>query len=328
MEASDFIKAWEDGVTEFTISSSGSTGPPKPFVLQRQWMEWSALQSGKIIQYQADDILLCCLPLNKVGGLMVLVRAQMWKLKVEVITASSNPLLHDTKANIVSLTPYQLSHIFSNTDSYNRLKQFKEVLIGGSAVSSELLNKIEQFEGSTIFRHSYGMSETYSHIAIRTLNGPKTDKGFVTFPEVQVIQSDDETAIVIAPFCLEGLKTSDRITFLDDGSFKVIGRNDFIINTGGVKINAEEIEKLIDATLKPRSRFAISSLNDEELGEKIVLVTEDANAFEGQDWNFIKSVSPYAAPKTIIQLDTLPMNQGDKMDRIKIRTMLIELTSN
>lgn len=322
MEASEFFTAWENGVDTFEISSSGSTGKPKIISLDRKWMLWSAEQSGKVIRHTKDDVLLCCLPLNKVGGLMVLVRSKVWHLDVEVMSPVANPLLNESKATIASFTPYQLEHILSEEKSRNRLKSFKEVLIGGAEIPLNLMSKISDFDATTTFRHSYGMSETYSHIALRTLKGKDASQGFKTFEDVRIEQDADGSAIIYAPFSREGLKTKDRIEWFEDGSFILKGRNDFIINTGGVKINAEELELIIERQLKPSAKFIISSRPDSKLGQSIVLVTENKSVFENEDWAFIKAEIPYGAPKSIIELEELPRNEGDKIDRLKIRDMI------
>lgn len=322
MTASEFLEAWDNGQEQFIISSSGSTGPPKPIVLQREWMIWSAINSGKIIKHNPSDTLLCCLPLDKVGGLMVLVRARVWGCQVHVLEPSSNPLLNSSKAQIVSLTPYQLSHVLSDERSHEHLKSFKEVLIGGSALNRQLEEQIERFNGQTIFRLSYGMSETYSHIAIQTLNGTEKTKGFKLMEGVRLEQDQEHCAIIYAPFCPEGLSTHDVIEFHDDGTFSIAGRKDFVINSGGVKIMAEQIEAMIDAELQPKRRFVISSISDDLLGEKVVLVCENKTEFEGVNWAFVKNKYPYGTPKMIIETAEIPVNDGGKPDRLKVKAMI------
>ena len=322
MDPGSFIQAWDSGQQEFQIMSSGSTGPSKPILLQRKWMIWSAKNSGKVIHFTDDDRLLCCLPMDKVGGMMVVVRSKVWGLPLEIREPSANPLNKDTQSTIVSLTPYQLSHILEDAASKSRLSHFKEVLIGGSAIDVQLENKIRALKSPSIFRHSYGMSETYSHIAIRTLNGPESTQGFKCLEGVRVEQNEDQCAVIYAPFCEEGLVTNDIVAFQNDGSFKVIGRRDFVINTGSVKIPAEALEDLISAELNPSGRFLVSSIQDKILGEKLVLVSENAEEFTGQDWQFVKAVYPFGAPRQILKMAPIPFNAGGKPDRLKVREMI------
>lgn len=319
--ASGFIRDWKEGKTEFTIHTSGSTGIPKAIVLLRKWMQWSAAQTARHMQPTAQDKLFCCLPLDKVGGMMMLVRAMEWGIAVDVAEPASNPLLEDTDATIISLTPMQLSYIVENQASLTRLLQFREVLLGGGELHIALEEKLKTFTGTT-FRHSYGMTETYSHIALRTINGPDRSEWFVPFEQVRLEQDEEGCAVIYTPFCEEGLHTNDVIEKAGDGRFKVLGRKDFIINSGGVKLQPELIEQKIRERLKPSYGFIISSIKDPVLGNKLVLLSEHKNDFTPTDLQFLKEINPYAVPKLIVEIDSLPLNAGGKIDRLKARELI------
>ena len=321
-QAIAFLKDWRAGKTEFTIHSSGSTGDPKPIILQREWMIWSAQATAQILQPKASDSLLCCLPTDKVGGLMMLVRSEVWQVPITVIEPSANPLLSDVQGTIISLTPYQLHHVLKNESSTDRLLQFREVLIGGASINSELEMGIQELGYSTIFRHSYGMSETYSHIALRTINGTEASDYYTPLPNVRVERGLDHCAVIYTPYYPAGLQTNDLIESDDTGRFKIIGRADFMINTGGVKISTELLEKLISENLKTDNPFIISSIADPVLGEKIVLVCTNQEKFKFTDWVFLETYSPYAKPKEIIQIRDIPINKSGKVDRLLVKELI------
>ena len=321
-QAIAFLKDWREGKTEFTIHSSGSTGDPKPIVLMREWMEWSAKVSAEVFKPQTSDSLFCCLPLDKVGGLMMLVRSEVWGIPVHIAEPSANPLLTDVPGNIISLTPYQLHFILKNDESTDRLLQFREVLIGGASINSELEIALQELGYSTTFRHSYGMSETYSHVALRTINGTEASDYYSPLRDIRVEQGLDHCAIIYTPYFPDGLHTNDIIEVDSKGRFKVTGRADFIINTGGIKISTEMVEKLIADNLKTDNPFIISSVKDDVLGEKIVLVCTNPEKFNFSDWAFLETYSPYAKPKDIIQIRDIPINKSGKVDRLKIREIL------
>lgn len=321
-QAIAFLKDWRAGKTEFIIHSSGSTGDPKPIVLKREWMEWSAKVSAEIFKPKTTDALFCCLPLDKVGGLMMLVRSEVWGIPVKVVEPSANPLLADVQGTIISLTPYQLHHILKNDESVERLLQFREVLIGGASINSELEFAIQELGYTSTFRHSYGMSETYSHVALRTINGTEASDYYTPLRDIRIEQGLDNCAIIYTPYYPEGLHTNDIIELDSKGRFKVTGRADFIINTGGVKISTEMLEKLIADNLKTDNPFIISSVKDDILGEKIVLVCTNPEKFNYSDWSFLDAYSPYAKPRDIIQIRDIPINRSGKVDRLKIKEML------
>lgn len=323
-EAKLFFEAWDNQIELFTIHSSGSTGAPKPISLERKWMIWSAEQTAAVLKPNAGEILYCCIPVRKVGGLMMLVRSRVWHLEIIVEEPSANPLLNAIEADIVSLSPMQLYQILQNRISTKNLSRFREVLIGGGEISPRLESMIKNLDTKTVFRHSYGMTETYSHIALRTLKGQGSSEWFKPFPSVNVRLGPDETAVIKTPFCETGLVTNDIIRLNDSGEFIVRGRKDFIINSGGIKLQAEEIEKAIKENLNPDFDIIISSVKDDALGNKLVLVCEGNKKPEVKDLEFLIQISRYAVPKSIINLDEFPRNAGGKTDRLKIAELLAD----
>lgn len=316
--ASVFNSEWDSGKQEFSIQTSGSTGQPKTIVLHRQWMTWSAEQTAQFLNPTTHDTILCCLPINKVGGLMQLVRAKVWGVGIKVIEPSANPLLLPSNCNIISLTPYQLHHVLSNEISIKNLSQFREVLIGGSDIADSVVRKINSlpFE-NTIFRHSYGMTETYSHIALRTLNGKNKSDWFTLFSDLKITQNENHCGVINLPFFNTPIITTDIIELLPNTQFKIIGRADNIINTGGVKIQPELIEKAIREHLNIDDNFYINSMPDNILGQKIVLIAEKSFNYNLTDLLFIKEKYPYAMPKEIIFVNKLERNEGGKVLRIR-----------
>lgn len=321
-EANIFNKAWEAGKTTFIIHSSGSTGKPKPIVLERKWMEWSAMQTAMYLKPKKGEKLFCCIPVNRVGGLMVLVRSKVWGLDCIINEAIANPLLEKVDADIISITPYQLYYIINNPVSREYLKRFREILIGGAEIPIAIENQIQEFEESSIFRHSYGMTETYSHIALRTLNGKERSDVFHAFDSIEISLSTENTGIFKTPFYSEPLKTNDVLELHPNNRFKVLGRSDFIINSGGVKLMPEQIEIAINKNLNPQQRFIISSQKDAVLGEKLVLVYEGKSSEIFNNLEFLKQINPYAEPKLIIAIQDFPTNEGGKIDRLRIKEMI------
>jgi O-succinylbenzoic acid--CoA ligase len=321
-EATDFLSAWDEGANEFSVQSSGSTGEPKTIVLERKWMEWSARQTAKFMHPQSHETLVCCLPLNKVGGLMVLVRAKVWGLKLIVEEATGNPLNENIDADIISVTPFQMQNILADELSRENLKRFREVLIGGAEISKGLELQLQRIQSGCQIRQSYGMSETYSHVAVRNINGLDQSKWFTPLENIEIRKDSDGSAIIFSPFNPEGLHTNDLIEMDEAGRFKVLGRKDFVVNSGGVKLQIEEIEKAIHERYPENLKFAISAIKDEKLGEKMVLVCEKKAQIENYDLSFLKEINIYSVPREIIEIKELPYNEGGKLDRIRIKALI------
>ena len=321
-EASDFLSAWDRGETEFKIQSSGSTGEPKTILLERKWMEWSAMQTAKYMHPKDNETLYCCLPLNKVGGLMVLVRAEVWGINIIVKAAQGNPLKEYVDADIISVTPFQMQNILADLDSRENLKRFREVLIGGAEIPEGLEKELEALNPNCQIRQSYGMSETYSHVAIRNINGESKSKWFTPLEGVEIKQDLDGSAIIFTPYYTDGLATNDLIELNGLGKFQVLGRKDFVVNSGGVKLQIEQIEKAIHEKYPKNLKFAISSIRDERLGEKLVLVCEKKAQIENYDLSFLKEINLFAVPKEIIEISSIPYNEGGKIDRMLIKRLI------
>ncbi len=315
--AQTFFDEWQKGQLEFSLLTSGSTGAPKAIILKKEQMQWSAANTASVIKPQPSDSLLCCLPCNKVGGLMMLVRSIEWQIPIEIIEPIANPFLTEQEATIVSLTPYQLFHALNNVESVKHLKKTRAVIIGGGELSIQLEQKIKTLGfDSTIFYHSYGMTETYSHIALRAINGSSASPYFTPFMDVKVSADENNCTLIQLPFDSEPLPTTDIIRMQPNGSFEVIGRADHIINTGGIKIQPEQIEKAIIEKLNPLHQFIISSEKDEVLGNRIILVAEKSFEYELSDLGFLKEINPYAVPKEIRIIEKFERNEGGKVKRI------------
>ena len=319
-----FCKQWDDPEFDgFLLTTSGSTGNPKPFTLYKKWLAWSALQTAQTIGLSKNDSIYCCIPTNKVGGFMLYVRAKVLQCELFESSPQANPMLPLDKNHaftFVSLLPYQLFHILKDFSSLEKLNRFRFVLVGGADIEESLVSKLQKLKPQ--FYHSYGMTETYSHIALRKLN-----KGFQShfypLPSVEVSQQlTNQSLIIKAPFCTDGLQTNDVVTFNSDGGFVVEGRADNVIVSGGIKLFPEKIEKMIQSLgMMNGIDFAISSQKHPALGEQVVLV---ANKVEIN--NLLATLKahlpPYMAPKKWISIPELPFTLTGKINRAKLKELL------
>ena len=119
------------------------------------------------------------------------------------------------------------------------------------------------------------------------------------------------------------MQTNDIARIYPDGSFIILGRKDNVINSGGIKIQAEEVEKLLRPfILQP---FVITSVPDPRLGQAVTLL------FEGQlDMEELKNkvqeiLPPYERPKYIRMVDLIPQTGNGKINRIECRTLAEKL---
>jgi O-succinylbenzoic acid--CoA ligase len=215
-----------------------------------------------------------------------------------------------------------MANILENENSRQNLKRFREVLIGGAEISEGLEKELGAIDSSCQIRQSYGMSETYSHVAIRNINGNNKSKWFTPLECIEITKDDDGSATIFTPYYMSGLATNDLIELNNNGQFQVQGRKDFVVNSGGVKLQIEQIEKAINNKYPEKLKFVISSIKDEKLGEKLVLVCEKKAQIENYDLSFLKEINLFAVPKEIIELKSIPYNEGGKIDRLLIKRLI------
>ncbi|MBC7426323.1 MAG: AMP-binding protein, partial [Bacteroidia bacterium] len=233
--ANRFLKDWDNGERIFTLTTSGSTGIPKNIELKREFLEISAKATADHLHLDSRENIFCCLPVNKMGGLMMLVRAKVLGCNIEICDPVSDPMVlldEFHKFTFVSLVPLQLYEIFKNQESINKLNRFKNVLIGGAEIDKQLELKVRQLHVTAW--HTYGMTETYSHIALRKLNGSETSDYFTPMEGV-TIKRDERGCLMIKAVVTnnEFIITNDLAEINKEGNFKISGRFDLVINSGG-----------------------------------------------------------------------------------------------
>ena len=129
---------------------------------------------------------------------------------------------------------------------------------------------------------------------------------------MSVTLSARNTLIVNAPaVCAQVLETNDIAEINAQGQFRIIGRTDNTINSGGVKIQIEEVEAVLSQYID--SKFIITSRSDVKFGETIVLLTENPNIEQ------IKAICSEKLPKYWIPkhyiVCNIPYTQTNKPDR-------------
>ena len=323
-QAAAIRESWQSGTETFVLHSSGSTGAPVAYPLPRRLLAWSAQQTAVALQIQPDDRIYCCLPLNKVGGFMQVIRSEIWNTPLMVAEPQLHPmreLAEDQACSITSLTNSQLIATLDVPEEVKRLKHFRVVLVGGEAMP-ESTEKAAMQAGIAVW-HTYGMTETASHIALRKAG----TEHFKPFDGVSLrCAADDGHLIISIPGILEtDLHTRDKAMLYPDGSFSINGRIDETIVSGGVKVQAEAVEKLLhnSAVLSGRN-FAISSKEDKQWGSAVVLVIE-GNPLSITTDNLkalIAPVIPYGFPKEIIYVESLPRTETGKIMRAALRALL------
>lgn len=317
-----FIKEWLSGEDQFELTTSGSTGKAKQITLTRNQLIASARRTAQAINLQRYSRALVCIDTKYIGGRMMLVRCFTSGLRIMALDPTANPLVKipvDKWVQFTAFVPYQVTAILESKHPH-LLNSLEKVLIGGAPLPAKTSSQLDRFQCNCY--ETYGMTETVSHVALRLLNTEMKQPYFETLPGVSIRQDDRGCLVVTADFLPEPVVTNDLVEIPAAGKFSWIGRWDTVINSGGVKVVPERIERELDVIFKRNNvsyRFFIAASPDEKLGSKVVLVLEGVQFSSeslSRSLEELKSaVSPYELPKEVVTIRQFILTESGKVDR-------------
>lgn len=318
-----FLKEWFAEVSTVSVQTSGSTGIPKIFDIEKERMRNSAKMTCDFLGLKEGDTALLCLPVEYISGKMMLVRALERKLKLIVKMPDIHPLKDlGEKVDFCAMTPLQVENALS------KIHLIKNLIIGGAAVSETLKRKLSRIENEKndnrrIFE-TYGMSETLSHIAMKEIF-PNEEEYFNTFDGIEISKDERGCLKILAPMLNpDVLTTNDLVELKNEKQFKFLGRADNVINSGGAKIFPEELETLVKKHVDNEVVFL--GIPDESFGQKLVLAIEgERNEDLKNEILNIQYRKAFYKPKEVFFLDEIPRTPNGKVDR---RTLLRLLTKS
>ncbi|MCO7319039.1 AMP-binding protein [Riemerella anatipestifer] len=307
----NFLEDWYSEKSCVSVKTSGSTGVPKIFEVEKERMKASANMTCDFLGLNRSNKALLCLPVEYISGKMMLVRAMERGLKLLIKTPSVSPLEDlDEEIDFCAMTPLQVEY------SLGKVDLIKKLIIGGAAVSESLKAKLKGV-ASHIYE-TYGMSETLSHIALKQIT-PNEELDFKPLQNIFLTQDERGCLCIEAPLLTsEKLTTNDLVELKEGGVFSFLGRVDNVINSGGVKIIPEQLEDKLKKIIP--NELVFTSVPDAVLGEKLVLVIEGKASQETQKLlGEIAYDKPYYAPKEIVFLDKIPRTPNGKVNRAELR---------
>lgn len=314
----DFLAEWFDGSDTLQVHTSGSTGTPKQLRVEKRRMMNSAMLTVSFLQLQEGDTALLCMPLQYIAGKMVIVRALVAGLNLIPVPPCGHPMQPLADApDFAAMIPMQVFNSLQVPEEAERLSDIRHLIIGGGAVDEAMQQQLHCFPHAVW--STYGMTETLSHVALRRLNGPEASEWYTPFTHVSLSLSAHRTLVIDAPqVSPTRLVTNDIVEFNGKGQFRILGRRDNTVNTGGVKVQIEQVEAALTPLLS--FPFQITAAPDPKFGEHIVLLAQTAST-EAEDMlrNAFSTLPAYWRPKQIIYLPQLPLTGSGKPDRATAR---------
>ncbi|NOQ73015.1 MAG: AMP-binding protein [Crocinitomix sp.] len=270
-EIENFLKEWESDSLTITVATSGSTGTPKQILLDKTKVRASALATGKFFDLKKGQTLLLNLSPNYIAGKLMIVRALEHNMRILVAPASKNPLLGlpNIQVDFAAFVPYQVAEVLQNAQTKAAYEKITQVIIGGATIPSKVEAELKLLRNESYA--TFGMTETITHIALRSIT--KGDGVYTCLPDITIEQDERGCLIINESEISSRLVTNDRITQIDAQKFRWHGRIDNVVNSAGIKLFPEELEKKVE-DLFPDSRFYFVGRKSAIFGEELVLYIE------------------------------------------------------
>ncbi|UIZ92402.1 o-succinylbenzoate--CoA ligase [Corynebacterium sp. CNCTC7651] len=315
------------------VSTSGSTGTPKGALLSTANLVASADATHQALGGEGQWLL--AMPAAYIAGIQVLVRSMVAGVQpaaldlshgfnVAEFAARAAELARTGERCYTALTPMQLDKAMSTLQGIDALRRFTAVLIGGAAANPQLLDAARRLRINPVT--TYGASETSggcvydgvpipgAQVRIRDgrihLGGPMVARGY------RRLESPD----------LAGgwFRTSDA-GMLIDGHLHISGRIDHVIDSGGLKLHPEVLERvllLIDGV----SDACVVGVPDTRLGERICAAYEGSAAVPDvldalDDLVDAGELARWQVPKELKRVAALPLLGPGKLDRAAAREL-------
>lgn len=308
----DFLAEWYNDRDFIEVNTSGSTGDPKTIRLRKDFVAASALRTISFFKLKEGDRVLHCLPSRFIAGKLMVVRALVGRLDLYLADPSSTfdilqqGLAFRFAAMVINQVDKCLESGMSNLEF---------LLLGGSAIPASLEERLQSV--TTRCYSSYAMTETATHIALRQLNGTENDEWYHCLDGVSVGLDERGCLHISMPGLKDGnLQTNDLAELKNETTFRILGRADNRIVSGGLKFSPEAIERKLESAIG--LPFYISSKPHEQLGQQLVLVVEapESAALALQLKTTCETrLDRYEQPREIIFTGRLPRTENGKLKR-------------
>lgn len=306
-----FIDEWHKPLDYIVAHTSGSTGAPKEIRLLKSDMSASARATNEFFGIDASSTIVNPLSCSYIAGKMMVVRAVESGAKLIQLDVRSKFDLDNIKDKI-KLLPIVPAQAVSLIDNPHWSEKVEAVLIGGAAPQQELCDQLYSL-GYNVYV-SYGMTETCSHVAIA--RGDDPTRTFCAMPGIDFSLDERECLCIQAPkFSFGTLITNDMVHLIDAKHFQWRGRVDGVINSGGIKLLPEELEKMYQPYIDVK--FYVRGEKDTRWGEIVVLVVEGDGAQAQNALAALHSsnIDRKRLPKKCVALDEFEYTPNGKIKR-------------
>jgi O-succinylbenzoic acid--CoA ligase len=326
-----FCHQWLEGQETFVFRTSGSTGFPKPVTISKGQILTSVEMTTQAIGLKSSYRALVCLSPRYVAGIMMLARGLILGMEMVFVDPAGNPFeaLHGD-FDFTALVPLQVAKALDSGAGRAHLNRMKVVLVGGAPLPAALEAKLREVSSCDIY-HTFGMTETVSHVALRLVRHGGEKNVYSALPGVELSIGERGCLVINSPLTGKPVETNDLVDLLSNKQFRWLGRIDNVINSAGIKVSAERVEGIIEeGLLRVRGgmahEVAVVGMPDKLTGEKIVACVEGLalpqNLLDQFKELISRSLGKYESPREYRFLRALPRLESGKIDRDALKTLI------
>lgn len=298
---------WASDCPYLKCHTSGSTGTPKVIDLPKEQVAASARRTLDFFHLGSESRFHSCLAPDYVGGKMMMIRALLAGGRFTWERPSNHPLqdMESECIDLLCVVPAQMRDILDRIDS---LPDIGAILIGGSPINTQLRQEIA-CSGLNCWE-TYGMTETASHVALRPVTEPQ--EWFSPLDGISISLQDACLAIDIPGW--RQVVTNDIAEIDSNGRFRIVGRADNVIITGGLKVHPEEVEARLQTFLD--FDFILTSRPDPLWGQRVVMLAEDPDIPDSAIMDICRQrLQRHEVPKEIIHCGIPRTDSGKPLRR-------------
>ena len=345
------------------VYTSGSTGTPKGVIIKRSSIV--NLVEGYKYSMQADklDIFLSiCSVAFDMFAAEVWISILLGKtLVLANEDESKNPialssLIDKYSCEFMLITSSKLDLLLTNAQTYKCLKNLKAIQLGGQVLSESFYNKLIKYTNATIY-NGYGPSETTSCCSCKKIVDSKDITLGTPLPNVQIYICNKDLSLLpigtVGELCIAGqgvsagyinnksltnkvfvknpfgkgllYKSGDLAKWNNNGDLIYIGRNDFQIKIRGLRIELEEINKILSSIPYVKDSITVIKKvnNIDTICSYVVSEKEDPKEIK----NLVSKKLPhYMVPSCIVFMHQLPLTTNGKIDTKNLPEIKINKT--
>jgi acyl-CoA synthetase (AMP-forming)/AMP-acid ligase II len=343
------------------LASSGTTSlRPKICIHSHDGLLSNAAAVVAIEGAGTEDTLISASPFTHLFGLLSIHFSILSRCRQALLPAWKTErfleLAHNSAATIAFAVPAQLRDVCLYLDTHSEAPRItlRAVRTGGAKVPAALVADLRRVLNASV-TVQWGMSEVGAGTFTRPDDPPEAASTSIGSPvtgaEARIVGENGEVLPIgetgelwyRTPYLFRGylhdeelsrasvnsdgwLRTGDLASWNTDGTIAYQGRRSELINRGGLKFSAVEVESLL-VDLPQLQQFAIAALPDERLGERSCLIASLRSGYALTLAEVIahlaaKGLAKYKWPESLILVDELPATPTGKIARARLADLL------